>query len=64
MQVPKSKGRKNITRGLVTPESPACRWDEGPPLMIVPALISDVQVAWEHELSRRTLEHMRVKRES
>jgi class 3 adenylate cyclase len=34
------------------------QWGDGPPLMIVPDLISNVEVAWEHELYRRTLEHL------
>lgn len=34
------------------------KWGEGPPLLIVPALISNVEVSWEHELYRRTLEHL------
>ncbi len=33
------------------------QWGDGPPLMIVPDLISNVDIAWEHELYRRTLEH-------
>jgi class 3 adenylate cyclase len=34
------------------------KWGEGPPLLIVPALISNVEVSWEHELYRRTREHI------
>ncbi len=34
------------------------QWGEGPPLMLVPALISNVEIAWEHELYRRSLEHL------
>lgn len=34
------------------------RWGEGPPLMICPALISNIEIWWEHELYRRTLEHI------
>ena len=33
------------------------QWGEGPPLLIIPDLVSNVEVAWEHELYRRTLEH-------
>jgi class 3 adenylate cyclase len=33
------------------------KWGDGPALMIVPAIISNVEVAWEHELVSRTLEH-------
>jgi len=32
------------------------QWGSGPPCLIVPALISNVEIAWEHELYRRTLE--------
>ena len=32
------------------------QWGVGPPCLIVPALISNVEIAWEHELFRRTLE--------
>ncbi len=32
------------------------KWGEGPPCLIVPALISNIEIAWEHELYRRTLE--------
>jgi class 3 adenylate cyclase len=34
------------------------QWGEGPPLLIVPALLSNVEVAWEHELYRRVLEYI------
>lgn len=34
------------------------KWGEGPPLLICPALISNIEIWWEHELYRRTLEHM------
>jgi class 3 adenylate cyclase len=34
------------------------QWGEGPRLMIVPALVSNVEISWEHELYRRTLEHL------
>ena len=34
------------------------KWGEGPPLMIVPALVSNVEVSWEHELYRRAREHL------
>jgi class 3 adenylate cyclase len=34
------------------------QWGEGPPLMIIPALISNVEISWEHELYRRSLEHL------
>jgi class 3 adenylate cyclase/pimeloyl-ACP methyl ester carboxylesterase len=33
-------------------------WGNGPPLMIIPDLISNVEITWEHELYRRTLEHV------
>jgi len=33
-------------------------WGDGPPLMIIPDLISNVEIMWEHELYRRTLEHL------
>ncbi len=34
------------------------QWGEGPPLMIIPDLVTNVEIAWEHELYRRSLEHM------
>ena len=34
------------------------KWGEGPPLMMIPDLISNVEITWEHELYRRTLEHL------
>jgi class 3 adenylate cyclase len=34
------------------------KWGDGPPLLICPALISNIEIWWEHELYRRTLEHM------
>ena len=34
------------------------QWGDGPPLMIVPDLISNVEITWEHELYRRSLEHL------
>ena len=34
------------------------KWGEGPPLLICPDLISNVEVVWEHELYRRSLEHL------
>jgi class 3 adenylate cyclase len=34
------------------------QWGEGPPLIIIPAFISNIEICWEHELYRRTLEHM------
>jgi class 3 adenylate cyclase len=34
------------------------QWGEGPRLMIVPDLISHIEIAWEHELYRRTMEHL------
>ncbi len=34
------------------------KWGEGPRLMICPALISNIEISWEHELYRRTLEHL------
>ncbi len=33
-------------------------WGEGPPLMIVPDLVSNIEIMWEHELYRRVLEHL------
>ena len=33
------------------------QWGEGPRLMIIPALISNIEIWWEHELFRRSLEH-------
>jgi pimeloyl-ACP methyl ester carboxylesterase len=33
-------------------------WGNGPPLMIIPDLISNVEIMWEHELYRRCLEHL------
>jgi len=32
------------------------QWGSGPPCLIVPALISNVEIMWEHELYRRCLE--------
>jgi class 3 adenylate cyclase len=34
------------------------QWGDGPPLMIIPALVSNIEIWWEHELFRRTLEHL------
>jgi class 3 adenylate cyclase len=34
------------------------KWGEGPPFLFIPALISNVEIAWEHELYRRALEHL------
>ncbi len=34
------------------------KWGDGPPLLIVPALVSNAEISWEHELYRRTLEHL------
>ena len=34
------------------------KWGDGPPLMIIPDLISNVEIMWEHELYRRSLEHL------
>ncbi len=34
------------------------RWGDGPPLLIIPDLVSNVEIAWEHELYRRCLEHL------
>ena len=34
------------------------KWGSGPPCLIVPALISNIEIFWEHELYRRTLERM------
>lgn len=36
------------------------QWGDGPRLMIIPDLISNVDVMWEHELYRRTLEHLGI----
>ncbi len=33
------------------------QWGEGPPLVFIPALISDIEISWEHELYRRNFEH-------
>ena len=33
-------------------------WGEGPPMLNIADLISHVEIAWEHELYRRSLEHM------
>ena len=33
------------------------QWGEGPPLVFIPALISNIEIAWEHELYRRSFEH-------
>ena len=33
------------------------QWGEGPPLMFIPALISNIEISWEHELYRRNFEH-------
>ena len=33
-------------------------WGEGPPLIIIPAFISNIEICWEHEFYRRTLEYM------
>lgn len=34
------------------------QWGKGPSLMIVPPLISNVEIVWEHELVGRTLEYL------
>ncbi len=34
------------------------KWGSGPPCLIVPALISNIEIVWEHELYRRVLERM------
>src|SRR6266545_4771182 len=34
------------------------KWGDGQPLLICPSLISNIEIWWEHELYRRTLEHM------
>lgn len=34
------------------------QWGAGPPLLIVPDLVSNVEIMWEHELYRRCLEHL------
>ena len=34
------------------------KWGDGPRMMIIPDLISNVDVMWEHELYSRTLEHI------
>ena len=33
-------------------------WGDGPPLMIIPDLISNCEITWEHESYRRTYEHV------
>lgn len=33
-------------------------WGEGPPLMIIPDLVSNCEITWEHESYRRTYEHV------
>jgi class 3 adenylate cyclase len=33
------------------------KWGDGPPLLIVPPLVSHVELSWEHELNRRAFEH-------
>lgn len=33
------------------------QWGEGPPIVFIPALISNIEIAWEHELYRRNFEH-------
>jgi class 3 adenylate cyclase len=33
-------------------------WGQGPRLMLCPALISNIEISWEHELYRRSLEHL------
>ena len=33
------------------------QWGEGPPVLMIPALVSNVEVWWEHELYRRSLEY-------
>ena len=33
-------------------------WGDGPRLLICPDLISHVEIMWEHELYRRSLEHL------
>lgn len=34
------------------------KWGSGPPLLIVPALVSNVEIQWEHETYRRVREHV------
>ncbi len=34
------------------------QWGSGPSLMVIPDLISNVEVIWEHELYRRSLEYL------
>ncbi len=34
------------------------QWGDGPPLMIIPDLISNCEITWEHESYRRTDEHL------
>src|SRR4051812_30271803 len=34
------------------------RWGSGPPCLLIPALISNIEIHWEHELYRRTLERL------
>ena len=52
------KSRKHTTPALATSASPISKWGDGPPLLIVPELVSNVEMSWEHELYRRTLEHL------
>lgn len=33
-------------------------WGDGPPLMIIPDLVSNAEITWEHESYRRTYEHL------
>jgi len=34
------------------------QWGEGPRLLLVPALVTNVEIEWEHELWRRVREHL------
>lgn len=34
------------------------QWGSGPPCLIAPALVSNIEICWEHELYRRTLERI------
>jgi class 3 adenylate cyclase len=33
-------------------------WGDGPPLVLIPPIVSNIELAWESELYRRVLEHM------
>ena len=54
MQVPETKYARSAD-GLRLAYQ---QWGEGPPLLIVPALVSNVEVAWEHPVYLRIHEYM------